>query len=77
MTVISSWYIILFIKKCHYWGTWLAQSVEHLTLDLGVMILSPIGYGDYLKKEIPLLILSSGFLNLESYLSDMYNTPLL
>ena len=29
-------------KKGRIKGTWLAQSVEHLTLDLGVMSLSPM-----------------------------------
>lgn len=29
------------IKKCSLWGARLAQPVEHLTLDLGVMSLRP------------------------------------
>ena len=28
-------------KNYSYWGTWLAQSIEHANLDLGVMISSP------------------------------------
>ena len=32
---------VLFLKKGDYWGVWLARSVEHLTLDLGVVNSSP------------------------------------
>lgn len=32
-------------------GAWLAQPVQHLTLDLGVTELSPILGGNYLKKK--------------------------
>ena len=37
-------------KNFLFLGTWLAQLVEHVTLDLGVMSLSPtLSVGDYLK----------------------------
>jgi len=34
--------ILISLKKINQWGIWLAQSVEHMTLDLGVMSSRPI-----------------------------------
>ena len=35
------------------WGTWLAQLVEHMTLDLRIVSLSPMfGCRDYLKINL-------------------------
>jgi len=39
-------------KKANHRGAWQAQSVEHLTLDLGVVSLSPrVGVEITLKKK--------------------------
>lgn len=39
----------LYLKRYKYWRAWLAQSVEHLTLDLRVLSLRPI-LGIEIKK---------------------------
>lgn len=41
----------------YFWGTWLAQSVEHAALDLEVMSSSPmLGIELILKKEIHMCV---------------------
>ena len=34
--------MLTFTSFIFLWGTWLAQSVEHATLDLGILSLSPM-----------------------------------
>ena len=43
-----------------FWGTWMAQWVEHATLDLTVEFESRVGHGAYLKcKKKKILIIPS------------------
>ena len=38
-------------EKLRVWGAWLAQSVEHVTLDLGAEFKPHVRCRDYFKKK--------------------------
>ena len=39
--LVGIFFVLGFFLGFYFWGTWLAQLEEHVTLDLGVMSLSP------------------------------------
>ena len=39
------------LRKIQQWGDWLVQSVEHVTLDLGVVSLSPTSGLELIQKK--------------------------
>ena len=56
------------LKFVYSWGSWLAQLVEHVTLDLWVLSLSPMsGVEPTLKKN---LIVLRSLKKLEAYLKS-------
>lgn len=42
VSAVPDWYLLFLLKSFLKWCTWLAQPEEHMTLDLGILSLSPM-----------------------------------